>query len=114
MILIYIALHFPGSSAGKESACNAGDPGLIRGSGGSPGEDISYPLQYSQASLVAQMVENPPEMGTPRFDPWVGKIPWRRAWQPTPLFLPGGSHGQRSLGGCGIYSHKELDMIEAP
>ena len=36
-----------------------------------------------------------------RFDPWVGKIPWRRAWQPTPVFLPGESHGQRSLGGVG-------------
>ena len=47
MIHIYIALHFPGSSAVKESTSNAGDPGLIRGSGGSPGEDISYPLQYS-------------------------------------------------------------------
>ena len=34
-----------------------------------------------------------------RFDPWVGKIPWRRAWQPTPVFLPGESHGQRSLAG---------------
>ena len=33
------------------------------------------------------------------FDPWVGKIPWRRAWQPTPVFLPGESHGQRSLAG---------------
>ena len=35
----------------------------------------------------------------PRFGPWVGKIPWRREWQPTPVFLPGESHGQRSLGG---------------
>ena len=34
-----------------------------------------------------------------RFDPWVGKIPWRRKWQPTPVFLPGESHGQRSLVG---------------
>ena len=34
-----------------------------------------------------------------RFDPWVGKIPWRRAWQPTPVYLPGESHGQRSLAG---------------
>ena len=33
------------------------------------------------------------------FDPWIGKVPWRRAWQPTPVFLPGESHGQRSLGG---------------
>ena len=50
---------FPGSSAGKESACNAGDPGLIPGSGRSPGEGIEYPLQYSWASLVAQLVKNP-------------------------------------------------------
>jgi len=34
------------------------------------------------------------------FDPWVGKIPWRRKWQPTPVFMPGKSHGQRSLEGC--------------
>ena len=34
-----------------------------------------------------------------RFDPWVGKIPWRKAWQPTPVFMPGESHGQRSLAG---------------
>ena len=49
---------FPGSSAGKESTCNAGDPGLISGSGRSPGEGIDYPLQYSWASLMAQMVKN--------------------------------------------------------
>ena len=41
------------------------------------------------------------------FDPWVRKIPWRRAWQPTPAFLPGESHGQRSLAS---YSHKELGL----
>ena len=45
---------FPGSSAGKESACNAGDPGSIPGSGRPPGEGIGYPLQYSWASLVTQ------------------------------------------------------------
>ena len=55
-------LGFPSSSAGKESACNAGDPGLIPGLGRSPGEGIGYPLQYSWASLVAQMVKNPPAM----------------------------------------------------
>ena len=48
-----------------------------------------------------------------RFDPWVGKIPWRRAWQPTPVFLPGKSHGQRSLVGYSPQGHKELDMNEA-
>ena len=47
-----------------------------------------------------------------RFDPWVGKIPWRRKWQPTPVFLPGESHGQRSLGGYSPWGHKELDMTE--
>ena len=53
---------FPGSSAGSESTCNAEDPGSIPGSGRSPAEGISYPLQYSWASLVAQLVENPPAM----------------------------------------------------
>jgi len=42
------------------------------------------------------------------FDPWVGKIPWRRKWQPTPVFLPGKSHGQRSLAGYSLWSCKEL------
>ena len=42
----------------------------------------------------------------PGFDPWVGKIPWRRAWQPTPVFLPGESHGQRSLVGYSLWGHK--------
>ena len=50
---------FPGSSAGKESACHAGDPSLIPGLGRSPGERISYALQCSWASLVAQRVGNP-------------------------------------------------------
>ena len=53
---------FPGSSVGKESACNAGDTGSIPGSGRSAGEGIGYPLQYSWASLVAQLVRNPPAM----------------------------------------------------
>ena len=51
---------FPGSSAGKEPASNAGGPGSIPGSGRSTGEGIGYPLQYSWASLVAQLVKNPP------------------------------------------------------
>ena len=52
--------YVPGIPAGKESACNAWDPGLIPGSGRSPGEGIGYPLQYSCASLVAQLVTNLP------------------------------------------------------
>ena len=53
---------FPGSSAGKESACNAGDSSLIPGLARSPGEGIGYPLQYSWASQVAQLVKNLPAM----------------------------------------------------
>ena len=55
-------LGFPGGSNGKESACNAGDPGLIPGLGRSPGEGNGYPLQYSWPSLVAQLVKNLPAM----------------------------------------------------
>ena len=55
-------MGFPHSSVGKESACNAEDPGLIPGSERSSGEGIGYPLQYCQASLVAQLVKNLPAM----------------------------------------------------
>ena len=59
----YITMRgFPDSSVGKQSACNAGDPGLIPGSGRSTGEGIGCPLQYSWASLVAQLVKKPPAM----------------------------------------------------
>ena len=51
---------FPGSSGGKESTCNAGDPGLIPGLGRSVGEGIGYPLQYTWTFLVAQLVKNLP------------------------------------------------------
>ena len=61
------------------------------------------------------MVKKPPvNAGDMRlgFDPWVGKIPWRRAWQPTPVFLPGESHGQRSLVGYSPQGRKESDTTE--
>ena len=45
-------------------------------------------------------------------DPWVRKIPWRRAGQPTPVFLPAESHGQGSLAGCSPWGHRESDMAE--
>ena len=48
----------------------------------------------------------------PGFNPWVGKIPWRRTWQPTPVFLPGESHGQKSLVGYSPWGHKESAMTE--
>ena len=55
-------MGFSNSSVGKESTCNAGDPSLIPGLGRSPGEGTGYPLQYSWASLVAQVVKNLPAM----------------------------------------------------
>ena len=63
-------MGLPCSSVGKESACNAGDPGSIP-----------------------------------------GKIPWRRKWQPTPIFLPGKSHGQRNLEGYSLCGHKSQTRL---
>ena len=63
---------FPDSSVGKESACHAGDPHLIPGSGRSTGEGIGYPLQYCWALLVAQLVKNPPAMR----ETWVQYLGW--------------------------------------
>ena len=63
---------FPHSSVGKESACNAGNPGSIPGSGRSAGEGIGYPLQSSWASPVAQLVKNPPAM----WETWVQSLGW--------------------------------------
>ena len=63
---------FPDSSVGKESACNAGDPNSIPGLGRSAGEGIGYPLQYSWASLVAQLVKNLPAM----WETWVESLGW--------------------------------------
>ena len=115
---------FPDSSVGKESACNAGDPGSTPGSGRSAGEGKSYPLQYSWASLVAQLVKNSPAL--PKT--WVQSLGWDDplekgkathssilAWRiprtreklPTPVFWPGEFHGLYSPWGC-----KESDTSE--
>ena len=63
---------FSGSSVSKESTCNTGDPSLIPGSEISPGEGTGYPLQYSWASLMAQLVKNPPTM----WETWVQSLGW--------------------------------------
>ena len=63
---------FPDSSVGKESTCDAADPGLIPGLGRSVGKGTGYPLQYSWASLVAQLVKNPPAMQ----ESWVRYLGW--------------------------------------
>ena len=102
--MLQVCACFPGGSAGEESACHAGDPCSIPGSGRSPGEGI--------ASLVAQMVKNRLQCRRPGFDPWVGKILWRRAWQRTPYFCLENPHGQRSLAGCSPWGCNESDTTE--
>ena len=104
--------NFSGSSAGKESTCNAGDSGLIPMLGISPGGGISYPLQYSWASLVIQVVKKPPAM-------------WETGSLPVLERCPGGGnsntlqysclenpHGQRSLEGYSPWGHRESDTTE--
>ena len=98
---------FPDSSVGKEYTCNAGDPSSIPGSGRSDREGTGYPLQYSWASLVAQLVKNLTAM----WETWVQslgrEIPWRRERLPTPVFWPGEFHGLYSPWG-----RKELETTE--
>ena len=67
-----VKMGFPGSSAGKETACNAGDPSSIPGLARSTGEGIGYTLQYSWASLVVQLIKNPSAMR----DTWVQSLSW--------------------------------------
>ena len=71
-MLILSVLFVPGSSTGKEAACDAGDPGSIPGSGRSPRERVGYPLQYSWVSLVAQAVKNSPAVQ----ETWVQSLGW--------------------------------------
>ena len=75
-------------------------------------EGTGYPLQYSCASLVAQLVKNPPAMR----ETWVQSLGWedllKKKWQPTPIFLPGKFHGQRSVVGYSPWGWKELAMTE--
>ena len=99
-------MGFPGSSAGKESACNTGNLSLIPGSGRSPGEGIDYPLQYSWASLVAQLVKT-----------WIWSLGWddpleRRmathssilAWEFHGLFSPWGHKGSDTTEWLSLFS----------
>ena len=67
-----ISMGFPDNSVGKESTCSAGDPGSIPGSGRSAGEGIGYPLRYSWASLVAQLVKNMTAMR----ETWIQSLGW--------------------------------------
>ena len=100
-------MSFPDSSIGKESIYNAGDPGSIPGLGRSAGEGIGYPLQYSWASHVAQLVKNLPAM----WETSVGSLGWEDPLEKgrlyTPVFWPGEFLGLYSPWGC-----EELDMTE--
>ena len=70
--MFFILDRLPCNSVGKETVCNAGDPDLIPGLGRSAEEGIGYPLQYSWASLVVQLVKNPPAMQ----ETWVQSLDW--------------------------------------
>ena len=70
-------------------------------------------MVFPGGSEVKASACNAGDLGSiPGFDPWVGKIPWRRQWQPTPVFLPGESHGRRSLVGYSARGRKESDTTE--
>ena len=92
-------MGFPGGSEGKASACNAGDSGSIPG--------LGFPGGTSGKEPACQCRRHK-RCG---FDPLVKKIPWRRAWQPTPVFLSGKSHGQRSPVGYSPLGCKESDPL---
>ena len=115
--------------SGKEFACSAADPGLIPGLGRCPGGGHGNLLQYScldnpmdRGAWQAEAhspggtsgEELPANTGDLRrgFNPWVRKIPWRRAWQPAPAFLCGQSHGQRSVVGYSPQDFEESDTTE--
>ena len=110
--LACVFLGFPGSSSGKVSTCNPGEPDLIPGLRRSPGEGICYPLQYSWASLVAQILKSCLQWGRSRFNPGTGKITWRRTWQLTPVCLPGESPWTEEPGGLQSMGHKEPRAFE--
>ena len=94
----YFNWGFPGSSAGKESACNARDPGLIPGSGRSAGEGIDYPLQYSWATLVGPAgKESSHNAGDLGLIPGLGKSPRGEHGNPLQYSCMENPHGNKSL-----------------
>ena len=113
IIILSLYLGFPDSSVGKESTYNAGDPGSIPGLGRSTGEGIGYPLDYSWASLVAQLIKNLPAMWETWVPSLVGKVPWRRERLPTPIFWPGEFHWLYSPCGRKGSDATELTLISS-
>ena len=74
--------------------------------------DISVPLGFTGGTSSKEPSCQCRTHKRHEFDPWVGKIPWRRAWQPTPVFWPGESHGWKSMVGYSPQGHKYLDMTK--
>ena len=83
-----------------------------------PWSSVSSSVKWEHGANISKtkyrhkLIRNKHHLWDPGFDPWVGKIPWRRKWQPTPVILPRESHGQRSLEGYSPRGCKELDMTE--
>ena len=73
---------------------------------------VQSPVMPSQSAVVIMLASAGGDCKGPGFDPWVGKVPWRRARQPIPVFLPGESHGQKSLVGCSPWGRTKSDMTE--
>ena len=107
----YSLESFPSSSAGKISACNAGDPSSSPGLGRSPGEGIGYPLQYSWASLVAQK-ESTCNAGDQGSISGLGRSPGGGHGNPLQYSCLENPHAQKSLVGYSPWGHKESDMTE--
>ena len=101
-------MSFPDISVGKESTCNAEDPSSYPGLGRPAGEGIGYPLQYSRASLVAQLVKNLTAMWEYSVQSLGWEDPWRRERLPTPVFWPVEFHGLYRIS----MGSQESDMTE--
>ena len=110
------------NSAPRNSSCYSGIDSWLNPNGFGGVFSSSPPFGCPRSVLLGKYqgdsilwwlrVKNLPAMQATWFNPWVGKIPWRRKWWPTPVFWPGESHGQRSLAGYSPWGHKELDMTE--
>ena len=85
---------------------------MDRGALGTIKHMVTKVLDSTWPSPVAQTVESLPAVWETRFNSWVGKVPWRRKWQPTPVSLLGKSHARRSLAGYSPWDPKELDTTE--
>ena len=119
MVLFSKGSELPASLVGPGAGiCSPDDPNVPCGyQDGSPrrvpalSPASRVTSQTRSGLLVAQRVKNLP--GRPGFDPWVKKIPWRREWVPTPVPLPGKSHGQRSPEGYSPWGRKKSDTTES-